>query len=226
MSLKMAALYRLRVSTAFEQPPCESTCDDDCGGNDCCCIELVRYSLPFRAYRVADSNEADYPQRAARVCVERERPRRETACACYQGGEVADAGDEVPEEECPFAKTVKPFVGLRQMASYVPFEHWHVVQSVDYAGTSQVIADGNAAGAACKCDQERGHEFHLAVVDGNACEDEDCLVRDQRAYDTQHKQAEKGKVAVMLQELVDVFYWLISSLMAAIAAAGSSALVT
>ena len=97
----------------------------------------------------------------------------------------------------------------------------------DDSGAAQPVAERDAAEASGGACSDGGQERELAVVDRNTRQHKNGLVRNERANNAQHEQSKDGEVAVICQEVVDVFHafpgYSSSARMAASAVAGFGA---
>ena len=150
-------------------------------------------SLPFRAQIVSDRDKANHPDESPGIRVEHERADFDLAHPRRERGEVANAGDEVAEEQRPFAVALKPDLHLRQMPAD-PAVQWPIAfERVDGAGAAQQVAQRDAAEAAGERREDCGVELQLSAMHGDPGEHEDRLVGNPRAHDPERQQPEDAK---------------------------------
>ena len=157
-------------------------------------------TLPFRAQIVAGRDKANHPEQAAGISVKREGAGADFTHARGEGGEVADAGDEITEEERPLAVAVEPYLDLRKMPADPAVQRGKALEGVDGSRAAQQIAQRDSAETATERREDCSVELQLSAMYGYAGEHEDGFVGNPGAYDAEGEQSEDREVAVVRQK--------------------------
>src|SRR5581483_6251043 len=123
--------------------------------------------------------------------------------ACDEGREVADARNEIPEEQCPVTgsgepvvHTVDVFVADVQPAAVA-------VDGAEAERAADQITEGDAAGTAGKCGGDGPDGMEPALINQITGEDQQPFVGYGQSHDAQHQQPENSAISIGRDPLED-----------------------